>query len=177
MSFPEGDGQPWYPDPVYLGETGEASATVRRADAPAELVYPNGTRSSYLATRPLTGGLFGIYRWDMNGERTGPGPHFHRTMTESFFVLAGTIRIYDGHEWIDARSTDFVHVPEGGIHGFRNESGEPASMLIHFAPGAERESYFEGNAAFAREGRPDADALADFFRAHDNIFLPEDRNI
>jgi uncharacterized RmlC-like cupin family protein len=25
---------------------------------------------------------------------------------------------------------DFVHVPEGGVHVFRNESGEPASMLL-----------------------------------------------
>jgi hypothetical protein len=36
-----------------------------------------------------------------------------------------------------------MFVPEGGIHGFRNDSGEPASMLILFAPGAPRESYME----------------------------------
>ena len=29
------------------------------------------------------------------------------------------------------------------MHGFRNESGEPASMLILFTPGAPREDYFE----------------------------------
>jgi hypothetical protein len=34
-------------------------------------------------------------------------------------------------------------VPEGGLHGFRNESGAAASMLILFAPGAPREDYFE----------------------------------
>ena len=33
---------------------------------------------------------------------------------------------------------DFLFVPEGGIHGFRNESGAPASMLLLFAPGAPR---------------------------------------
>ena len=36
------------------------------------------------------------------------------------------------------------NVPIGGVHGFRNESGEPATMLLHFAPGAPREGYFEG---------------------------------
>jgi hypothetical protein len=30
-------------------------------------------------------------------------------------------------------------VLEGGLHGFRNESGEQASMLILFPPGAARE--------------------------------------
>ena len=171
MSRPE--EQPWYPDPAYLGEDGEVSATLRRADAEAELVYPNGTRVSYFATHDSTGGLFGMYKWEMTGERAGPGPHFHRTITESFYVLTGTIKIYDGREWVDARPGDFVHVPIGGIHGFRNESGEPASMLIHFAPGAEREEYFEGNARFAREGRPSEDVMAEFYRRHDNVFLPE----
>jgi hypothetical protein len=42
------------------------------------------------------------------------------------------------------RWVDWVHVPEGGVHGFRNESGQPASMLLHFAPGGPREDYFEG---------------------------------
>ena len=60
--------------------------------------------------------------------------HFHRTMAESFYLLSGTVRIYDGEEWVDAGVGDFAHVPPGGIHGFTNESGAPASMLIHFAP-------------------------------------------
>lgn len=77
----------------------------------------------------------------------------------------------DGRKWIDTRLGDFVHVPEGGIHGFRNESGEPAAMLIHFAPGAPREGYFEGLAEFARSGRQDPETLAAFYRLHDNIWL------
>ena len=162
-----------YPDPRYLGQSGEASATYRPSDHEPELVYPNGTRCHYLATGRLTNGLFGLYRWEMGPDQSGPGPHFHRTMSESFYVLTGTIKIYDGHAWRDTRPGDFVHVPEGGIHGFRNESSAPASMLIHFAPGAPREAYFEGNARFAREGRPSDAELAEFYRQHDNIFIPD----
>ena len=61
----------------------------------------------------------------------------------------------------------------GGIHGFRNESGEPASMRLHFAPGAEREGYFEGLAEWARNGRPSEAEVADFYLRHDNHWLPE----
>ena len=114
-------------------------------------MYASGTTVDYLATGASTGGLFGLYRWSMPGTG-GPGPHFHRTMTECFYVLVGRIKIYDGTAWRDCEPGDFVHVPIGGIHGFRNESGAPASMLIHFAPGAPREGYFEGNARFATEG-------------------------
>ena len=41
--------------------------------------------------------------------------------------LSGTVKLFDGREWIDSHPGDFVYVPEGGLHGFRNESGEPAS--------------------------------------------------
>jgi hypothetical protein len=75
-------------------------------------------------------------------------------------MLSGTIRLYDGKRWIDGTPGDFLFVPEGGIHAFKNESGKPASMLILFAPGAPREDYFETTARTAAglvmsEGRED----------------------
>lgn len=160
-----------YPEPRYHGEAGEATATVRRTSAPADITYPNGTTADYLATGASSDGLFGLYRWNMTAEPSGPGPHFHRTLAESFYVLLGTVRIFDGNSWIDAGPGDFVHVPPGGIHGFRNESGAPASMLIHFAPGAPREGYFEGLARWATDGRPGADEIEAFYREHDNVWI------
>jgi len=59
-------------------------------------------------------------------------------------------------------------VPQGGVHGFRNESGEPATMLILFTPGAPREDYFE------RVGtvKDMADAeREEFFRRHDTFWV------
>ena len=159
-----------YPPALYHGESGEVSATLRPVSAPPDVVYPSGNTVDYLATGAATGALFGLYRWSMVG-RGGPGPHFHRTLTESFYVLAGTIQIFDGTVWRDCQPGDFVHVPIGGIHGFRNASGEPASMLIHFAPGAPREGYFEGNARMAAGDKPDAEALARFYAEHDNIWV------
>jgi mannose-6-phosphate isomerase-like protein (cupin superfamily) len=160
-----------YPEPVYRGSTGEASASIRAADTPPELAYPSGNRVHYLATGARTHGLFGLYRFDMAPGSGGPGPHFHRTISESFFILGGSVSIYDGRGWVETGPGDFVHVPEGGIHGFRNESGAAASMLLHFAPGAPREAYFEGLARFAAEGRPSEDEMAEFYRLHDNIWV------
>ena len=155
-----------YPPPRYLGETGEASALLRRADQAPEHGGA-ATTCSYLATGAGTHGQFGLYRWDMTGPPTGPGPHFHRSISESFFVLSGTVRLYDGRRWVDAGAGDFLYVPEGGLHGFRNESGEFASMLILFAPGAPREPYFE-NVARAAE-LSEADRLQ-FYLDHDTFW-------
>ena len=160
-----------YPDPQYFRDTGEVLSRFRPADTPPELPRPGGA-ASYLATGATTNGRFGLYRWDMGPEPAGAAPHFHRTISESFFVLSGTMRLFDGTGWIDAHPGDFDYVPEGGLHGFRNESGEDASLLILFAPGAPREAYFEGLVELA-EGRwkPSREELQAFFVEHDNIYV------
>ena len=161
-----------YPDLRYLGDEGEISARFRRADAPAELkVGPSG-RASYLATGASTNGQFGLYRWDMGPEPAGPSTHFHRTISESFFVLSGTVRLFNGADWTSATAGDFLFVPEGGLHAFRNDSGEPASMLILFAPGAPREGYFEGLAEMGASGRkPTEEELTAFYIRHDTYWV------
>lgn len=57
----------------------------------------------------------------------------------SFYILEGSVAIYDGDKWSDTEPGDWIHVPAGGTHGFKNTSGAPAKMLLHFAPGAPRE--------------------------------------
>jgi mannose-6-phosphate isomerase-like protein (cupin superfamily) len=103
----------------------------------------------------------------MAAAQNGPDPHFHRTISESFYVLSGTMRLYDGRAWVDARPGDFLFVPEGGLHGFKNESGAPASMLILFAPGAPREEYFE---TLARGDPMTAEERAAFMLRHDTYW-------
>jgi mannose-6-phosphate isomerase-like protein (cupin superfamily) len=159
-----------YPPVLYDGVEGEASAWVTPGEREADLVYPNGNRVHHVATGASTGGLFGLYRWSFAGPPSGPGPHFHRTISESFYVLEGTVRIYDGREWVRARSGDFVHVPPGGLHGFRNEDGA-AEMLLHFAPGAPREPYFEGLATST--GDWSSEQYDEFMAAHDNHWVDE----
>jgi mannose-6-phosphate isomerase-like protein (cupin superfamily) len=160
-----------YPPPSYDGDTGLVNARLRRATAEPEVHYATGGTASYLATGQSTGGQFGLYRWDMSVAQSGPDPHFHRSISESFFVLSGTMRLYDGTSWVDARAGDFLFVPEGGIHGFRNESGEPSSMLILFAPGAPREDYFETLARVGEGMSMTADERAAFMLRHDTFWV------
>ncbi len=173
MSYPTygGDSLSRYPPASYAGDGGEVSATLRRADQQPDLVYPNGGSVHYLARGTGTAGEFGLYRWEMAASPGGPDPHFHRTISESFYVLSGTIQLYDGETWINGHPGDFLFVPEGGVHGFRNESGEPASMLILFAPGAPREDYFETLDAMARGHQLNDDEKAEFFLRHDTFWV------
>lgn len=157
-----------YPEHLYDGEGGERTAWHHPFDAEPDIVYPNGNTARYLVTGEQSDRSLGLYQWNMGPEPSGPGPHFHRSFSESFYVLSGSVRIFDGNEWLDTRPGDYVYAPPGGLHGFRNESGEPASILILFAPGAPRESYFEG---LLNLTELTADEQADFMTYHDNHWV------
>jgi len=159
-----------YPEPLYHGETGLISATLEPANRAPELTYPSGGTVHYLATGESTSGQFGLYRWEMAAAQGGPQPLFHRSISESFYVLSGRIGLYDGARWIDGRPGDFLFVPEGGIHAFRNESGAPAAMLILFAPGASREDYFETTARMAAGLQMSDDEKTAFYLRHDTFW-------
>jgi mannose-6-phosphate isomerase-like protein (cupin superfamily) len=160
-----------YPPPTYQGVGESDLARFRPVDTAPDLPLPDGA-AHFIATGATTAGRFGLYRWDMGVEAAGARPHFHRTMSESFFVLSGSIELFTGQKWRPSGPGDFAYVPEGGVHGFRNESGEPASLLILFAPGAPREAYFRGLVEMA-EGhwRPTHEELLAFLEEHDNIYV------
>jgi mannose-6-phosphate isomerase-like protein (cupin superfamily) len=168
MSLPNQLHRP-YPDDVYTGEGGEASAWIRRDDHPREIEYRNGGSCAYLATGDQTGGLYGLYRWSFGEEESGPSPHFHRAITESFYILEGTVKLFDGTEWVTAKAGDFLHVPEGGIHGFRGR--DRARMLLMFTPGAPREDYFETLDAVGRGMPMSDDERVAFMLQHDTYWV------
>lgn len=145
-----------YPPQRYVADAGTVSASLRSAQTSHDLAIGVRSTVSYLATGATTSGAFGLYRWDMAAvppAGSTPRGHFHRTMAESFYILNGTVSLYDGDRWVDATAGDYLYVPPGGIHSFANNSGAPASMLILFAPGGPREGYFEELADIAATGR------------------------
>jgi mannose-6-phosphate isomerase-like protein (cupin superfamily) len=167
-----------YPPSRYGGTTGLVNAVFRPASTKPDIVSQGADggvtgasqsqQTHYLATGASTGGEFGLYRIDMPPRGRGPETHFHRAMSESFFVLSGSVRLFDGERWIDATSGDFLYVPIGGLHAFHNGTDEPASMLLLFSPGAPREGYFEGFRDLA--GMTDEEKQ-EFFLRHDNHWV------
>lgn len=162
MSFVPGS----YPAVRHSGE-GEVSATVRTADTPPDFVSAGGADFHYLSTQLTTDGLFGLYQNRLGPAPGGTSTHFHRTMSEAFYVLSGSIHAFDGERWFDLQRGDYLYVPPGGVHSFGNISGAPAEFLMLFAPGAPREGYFEGIDGLA--SMTDEERKA-FFLDHDSFF-------
>jgi mannose-6-phosphate isomerase-like protein (cupin superfamily) len=156
----------------YLGEGGEITALYRPTEDVEPLRLGTTTTARFVAPGWLTKGQFGLFRWDIEPGAGGAAPHFHRNFSESFYVLSGTVSLYDGESWVEAREGDFLYVPEGGVHGFRNERDERASMLILFAPGEARESFFEELAEVAGSGRQlSKDEWTELYARHDQYMV------
>ena len=115
-----------YPPDLYRGRTGEISARLRPNDTGAELEYADGGRCEYLATGDQTGGTFGLYRWTFGPDLSGPAPHFHRAITESFYVLSGEVELHDGTGWRDAQHPVHSRRPYGSL---RREIDAPVTEI------------------------------------------------
>jgi quercetin dioxygenase-like cupin family protein len=102
---------PPYPKPRYTKEDPEVSAWLKRSDESPDYESATGVTYHYLANQQATGADYGLYRVDIAPAAGGPGPHFHRAMSEAFFVLSGTMKLHDGNGWIDGHQGDFLHVP------------------------------------------------------------------
>jgi quercetin dioxygenase-like cupin family protein len=130
-------------------------------------------RTRFVATGAQTRGDLGVFEMTLSPGGGGPGPHLHRTFSESFHVLEGALAVTDGSTWSTACAGDFVYVPRSGVHGFRAASDdEGCRFLILFTPGAPREGYFEGMVALHEGGRtPSEQELDDLAARYDQLNL------
>jgi len=126
-----------FPPGRYPG-AGERSARLHPGHAEPEVGFAHGATCEVLATGAGTGGPYGLHRWTFGEQEAGAAPHVHRSTTQSFYVLEGRVRLFDGDSWRVATAGDFLHVPPGGIHGFTGfalatPASTPAGGGVHRA--------------------------------------------
>ena len=73
----------------------------------------------------------------------GPPLHVHSREEEGFYILDGEITFTINGEKIVAMAGTFANMPVGTPHSFKNESGQPAKMLISVAPAGLEQMFFE----------------------------------
>jgi mannose-6-phosphate isomerase-like protein (cupin superfamily) len=143
-------------------------ATLSRRDD-----QPSAGRTRFVATGAQTRGDFGLFEMTMPPGGSGPGPHLHRTFSESFLVLEGSLAVLSGDQWTTAHVGDLVYVPRSGVHAFRAAGPDVgARFLILFTPGIPREDYFTGLVELTTAGRTPMTAEIDAFALrHDQLNL------
>jgi oxalate decarboxylase/phosphoglucose isomerase-like protein (cupin superfamily) len=64
----------------------------------------------------------------------GPPPHIHTREDETFYLLEGEVEFLLGEETITAGPGDFVNVPRGTVHCFKNTGTDTARLVLTFTP-------------------------------------------
>jgi mannose-6-phosphate isomerase-like protein (cupin superfamily) len=78
--------------------------------------------------------------------RTAPGagapPNRHPGDDEAFYILSGRYEFSVAGETRTVGPGDYVRIPNGAPHDFRNPGAETASMLVINWPGRQHEAFF-----------------------------------
>jgi uncharacterized cupin superfamily protein len=64
----------------------------------------------------------------------GPPPHVHHFEDESFYILEGTVTFQADGRTFQASPGDFVHIPRGTVHSFRNDGKVEGKALVVISP-------------------------------------------
>jgi mannose-6-phosphate isomerase-like protein (cupin superfamily) len=99
-----------------------------------ECYWVLGQRVDFLATGETTDGHYSLFHVFIPAGPPGPVPHSHRHADEFFFVVEGGIEVLFEDAWHPLGPEQFLHVPRGALHTFRNVTGDAARMLSCFVP-------------------------------------------
>ena len=92
-----------------------------------------GDRVTFLATGAETHGSCLIIE-GMVAPGGGPPPHVHHSEDETFYMLEGTATFQAGGQTIRANPGDFIHIPRGTVHSFKNEGTVRGRALVIISP-------------------------------------------
>jgi quercetin dioxygenase-like cupin family protein len=74
---------------------------------------------------------------------SGPPPHVHDNSDEAYYVLAGQVEVLDQDDTLRVGAGDFVFIPRGTLHRFRNVGADAARLLFMFTPAGFERLFFE----------------------------------
>lgn len=64
----------------------------------------------------------------------GPPAHVHSREDETFYIVRGNLEILLGDSLYQAKAGDFVYIPRGTVHRFKNVGADTAVQLVTFSP-------------------------------------------
>ncbi|MEU3410263.1 cupin domain-containing protein [Streptomyces sp. NPDC006658] len=72
---------------------------------------------------------------------SGPIAHIHENNDEAFYLIEGELEFLNGETTLTAKAGDFVFVPRGTRHRFKNRSPRHTKMVFLFTPAGPEEFF------------------------------------
>lgn len=119
----------------------EAAKPFFRAAGTAPAVYGPGDIYLMFVTGKESNNVFFQFE-AIVPEGGGPPPHIHSREDETFYVVSGSLEILLGDKTYQAKAGDFVYIPRGTVHQFKNVGKDKAVQFVTFSP-AGMDKFFE----------------------------------
>jgi quercetin dioxygenase-like cupin family protein len=119
-----------------------------------------GLRLRFIQDKADTSGSVTIFEMTVEPAARMPIAHYHDSWDEAVYGLDGvsTWRV-DGQD-VQVGRGESVFIKRGVVHGFRNESGQPAKCLCVLTPGVLGSDYFQEIADLLAKGAGPASMAA-----------------
>jgi quercetin dioxygenase-like cupin family protein len=120
-----------------------------------ETIAFNGLELRFLHSKDDTEGSVDVFEMMVQPNARMPVPHYHDRWDETVYGLTGvtTWRV-DGQD-TQVGPGQSVFIKRGIVHGFRNDTQEPARCLCILSPGVLGPAYFRDMLELLSSGAPD----------------------
>lgn len=109
--------------------------------ADGDIVAMAGGNYRIVISGAQTGGEFAAIEM-LVPPNNGPGPHAHKDIDESFYVLEGEVVFKSETQTYTATKGAYINIPFGGaVHCFKNESNANARLLCLVRPAGLEEMF------------------------------------
>lgn len=122
-------------DPPAEGARPASDGVLRRAGEGEAIAPGPGAAGLILAGADDGLGSVSVVEFELGPGAPGPPAHRHERLTDSFYVLEGTLGVVLGEEEHRAGPGSYSFVPPGNRHTVSNPSEEPVRFLNITAPG------------------------------------------
>ncbi|MFF2328611.1 MULTISPECIES: cupin domain-containing protein [unclassified Streptomyces] len=150
---------------------------VRKAEGTVK--WNAGDEYTIKVTAGQTGGSLGFVTGTIP-PGGGPEAHAHAKEDEAFYLLSGELEFLNGDQVFTADAGDFVFIPRGNRHRFKNTGATSAELLFLFTPGGQEGFFLETGDDVVPGKTPEPwsperyTRVGELIELYGNTLLPED---
>lgn len=126
-------------DPIWTAQKG---FRVARNEGPLKLLNGGQEQGRVKVSGDQTDGRLALLEMYV-APGFGNIAHAHGDEDEAFYVESGEFRFINGSGTLDAGPGDFVYIPRGTRHAFKNLTDETATLLVLYTPAGPEQFFLE----------------------------------
>ncbi len=110
-------------------------------------------------TSKQTGGAYSITEIE-SFPGNGPPPHIHHKEDECIYIVEGAFTAILGDRVFDVADGDFIRIPKGTMHTYKNVGAIPGKILVILSPGGFERMWAQLGQSGSLNHRPKEDDLS-----------------